>query len=233
VKRLWLMLSCTLACNADDDGPTALPVEGQPPLVGDCPADSDRDDAFADCVDEFSPADGVSYGHDEMPDIVLGPPLPSPSGTGSMDIASLGCGGSITLAFDSPGIVDGPGVDFVVFENAFTVGDETFAEPARVLVSDDGVDWYGQPCEPTGTGEWPPPRGCAGVEPVTATDAASAIDPDASGGDAFDLADLGLARAKYVRLVDVTREHYGDERWCAGAGGGFDLDAVAGYGVSE
>jgi hypothetical protein len=124
-------------------------------------------------------------------------------------------------------------VDFVVFENAFTVGDETFAEPARVLVSDDGVDWYGQPCEPTGTGEWPPPRGCAGVEPVTATDAASAIDPDASGGDAFYLADLGLARAKYVRLVDVTREHYGDERWCAGAGGGFDLDAVAGYGVSE
>lgn len=230
MRAAWLVLACALACGGDDGEAGTTLVDGEPPVVGGCPADADRDDAFADCVDAFVPADGVSYGHDEMPDVVLGPPVPGPSGSGSTDTASLGCGGSITLAFDPPGIVDVPGVDFVVFENAFDVNDETFVEPARVLVSDDGVAWYGRPCAPDGTGEWPPPAGCAGVEPVTATDAASALDPERSGGDAFDLDDLGLDHARFVRLVDVTREHYGHEMWCAGAGGGFDLDAVAAYG---
>lgn len=230
MRRIAVVLAGALACGGDDGEAATTLVDDAPPVEGECSVDSGHDDAFADCVDAFVPAAGASYGHDEMPDIVLGPPVAGPSGNGSTDIASLGCGGSITLAFDPPGIVDGPGDDFVVFENAFTVGDETFAEPARVLVSDDGVAWHEAPCEPDGTGEWPPPSGCAGVEPVRATDAATAIDRERSGGDAFDLGDLGLAHARFVRLVDVTREHYGDEMWCAGAGGGFDLDAVAAYG---
>lgn len=215
------------SCGGDDHAASASThAVDEPPVTGSCPADSERGDAFADCVDAFAPVEPATHGHDAMPDIVLGPPIAGPAGAGSTDTASLGCGGSITLAFDPPGIVDVDGVDLVVFENAFAVGDETFAEPARVLVSDDGVAWLEFACSPSGTGEWPP-LGCAGVEPVRATDSASALDPSRSGGDGFDLADVGLERARFVRLVDVTREHYGDDEWCAGAAGGFDLDAVA------
>ena len=142
-----------------------------------------------------------------------------------MDIVSLGCGGQITLFFDEPGIVDGPGPDLLVFENPFTMNDETFAEPARVLVSEDGQTWGGFPCELDATGTWPP-TGCAGIEPVHA-DGHPATDPAAAGGDAFDLADIGLSHARYVRLVDVSEAYFGDTMWCVGASGGFDLDAVA------
>ena len=213
-----LACACVLACGADDDGAaTTTRADDQPPIEGACPADSGRDDPFADCVDAFVPGELASFGHDEMPDIVLGPPVVGPGGSGSMDVVSLGCGGSITLGFDPPGIVDGEGDDLVVFENAFAVGDETFAEPARVLVSDDGVAWFEIACTPSGDGTWPP-EGCAGVEP---------------GGDAFDLADFGIAQAQWVRIVDVTREHYGDDGWCGGAGGGFDLDAIEATGADR
>ena len=43
----------------------------------------------------------------------------------------------------------------------------------------------------------------------------------------FDLADLGLSEARYVRLLDVSVAYYGDRMWCGGGGGGFDLDAIA------
>ena len=52
-----------------------------------------------------------------------------------------GNGGSVVLAFAHNAIVDGPGDDFVVFENAFFVdGDESqvFAELAEVAISEDG-----------------------------------------------------------------------------------------------
>ena len=52
----------------------------------------------------------------------------------SSDIVSLGEGGSLTLSFDTP-IDDGPGPDFVVFENGFS---DTFLEFAFVEVSSDG-----------------------------------------------------------------------------------------------
>jgi len=212
MKRWCIALACALACAADDEAAGTTRADDEPPVDGVCAVDSGRADAFADCVEAFVPGDDASFGHDQLPDVVLGPPVAGPGGGGSTDVVSLGCGGSITLAFDPPGLVDGDGDDFVVYENAFAVGDESFAEPARVLVSADGSAWHERVCTPSGDGAWPP-VGCAGVEP---------------GGDAFDLADFGLAHARYVRLVDVTREHYGDDQWCAGAGAGFDLDAVSG-----
>ena len=201
----------------------------QPPVEGLCDLEGDgADDPFADCVEDFDPAGGVSFGHDAMPEIVLGPPLGAGLEMGSEDVASLGCGGSITLAFAGPGVEDGPGPDLLVFENAFVSGAITFVEPAEVLVSDDGVRWRRFPCEPDGSDE--PPDGCAGLRPVLADDEAGALDPMTAGGDPFDLADVGLDRARYVRIVDRTREHYGSETWCAGATGGFDLDAVVAIG---
>ena len=57
-----------------------------------------------------------------------------PAEGNSSDIVSLGEGGSLTLSFDTP-IDDGPGPDFVVFENSFS---DTFLEFAFVEVSSDG-----------------------------------------------------------------------------------------------
>jgi hypothetical protein len=221
---IMLGLALTFACadgDADGNGDDTI-VVGEPAIEGTCADDEGRGDAFADCIDAFSPAPGVDFGHDELPDIVLGPPVIAAPGMGSLDVASLGCGGRITLGFDPPGIEDGDGVDLLVFENAFTAGMEVFVEPAQVLVSDDGVQWRAFECEPGGEG-----HGCAGVHPTLALDPAAAIDPARAGGDGFDLADVGLPQARWVRLVDRTAEHYGDEQWCGGAAGGFDLDAIA------
>ena len=65
--------------------------------------------------------------------------------------------------------------------------------------------------------------GCAGVNPVLAnrTNGVDPTDPALAGGDAFDLADVGLARARYVRIRDSGVNPY------EGTTGGFDLDALA------
>ncbi len=46
-----------------------------------------------------------------------------------------------------------------------------------------------------------------------------ATDPAVAGGDAFDLADLGVTQARYVRITDRVD--------LTGTNGTFDLDAVA------
>lgn len=220
-----LALLCTVAC--DDRDPAHEDVDDQPPVDGACP-ERDASDPFADCVDAFHPGD-ASFGHDQLPEIVLGPPRGAGE-LGGMDVASLGCGGSITLYFAGAGIPDGPGDDLLVFENPFALSeDATFVEPARVLVSDDGERWREFPCDL----ESSPPRGCAGIDLVhfdpddPAAGGDDPRDPAAAGGDAFDLADVGLERARWVRLIDVTEDYYGHGMWCVGGAGGFDLDAVA------
>jgi len=252
VRRLLLLLP-PLACNAADPAEVSGDLEpgassseaasasgdassGGDPSSGDthdtdaspvaftCVPGSAPSDPFVDCVESFTP-EGASYGQDRFPGVVFGPPMAGAAGMGSTDVLSLGCGGEITLYFDDPAIVDGPGADFIVFENPLPVGDLTFAEPARVLVSADGLQWHAFPCEPGDQ----PPLGCAGVAQVFAGPDAG-IDPTApalAGGDAFDLAELGLAEVRYLRLLDVGVAHHGDRRWCGGGGGGFDLDAVA------
>jgi hypothetical protein len=53
-------------------------------------------------------------------------------------VVSLGDGGSALLYFNPP-IMDGPGFDFAVFENAFN---DSFLELAHVEISENGVDFY-------------------------------------------------------------------------------------------
>jgi hypothetical protein len=211
------------ACDPDGQSHGPEPADGPAGRAAtfSCAPSGDASDPFADCVDELVAEGGVTFGHDALPDIVLGPPMGKGEHMGSMHVASLGCGGSITLAFDGPPIPDGPGPDLVIFENAFVAGEQQFIEPGQVLVSEDGIDWYAFDCDAASS------EGCAGIAPVLATDAATAIDPTRGGGDAFDLQALGIAAIRWVRIVDRTREHYGDDIWCAGAAGGFDLDAVA------
>ena len=47
-------------------------------------------------------------------------------------------------------------------------------------------------------------------------------DPDVAGGDAFDLADIGVDSARFVRITDSGFNVAG----YGGITGGFDLDAV-------
>src|ERR1700690_1444011 len=52
---------------------------------------------FATSVESFTAGPGPTTGQAELPDIVLGPPKGGGAGKGSLDVVTLGNGGSITL----------------------------------------------------------------------------------------------------------------------------------------
>lgn len=175
-----------------------------------------RGDPFADAVVAFTPGEAAGFGAEGLPDVVLGHPRGG-GDQGSLDVLSLGREGHIVLEFLDYGLVDGPGPDLLVFENPFVGWPET----GRVAVSDDGTTWSAWPCDADDAeGGFP---GCAGVANVWAHpgEPIDATDPQVAGGEAFDLADLGLPRARFVRITDSGANSYG------GQTGGFDLDAVA------
>ncbi|MEM7678155.1 MAG: cell surface protein [Myxococcota bacterium] len=184
-----------------------------------CGADGNLALPYATEVVSFEPGPGAGFGQDDLPEVVLGPPIGLGVNAGGLDVLSLGVGGTIVLGFDDA-IVDGPGADFVVFENPFFVGgdsEQIFAELGRVSVSADGESWQHFGCEPSGPPPWP---GCAGWRPTRRFDpAVLPLDPDESGGDPFDLADVDLALVRFVRIEDLSSEGEGTTA-------GFDLDAV-------
>jgi hypothetical protein len=207
--RLATLVGATtlLACGSDATTPETEPG---PTWADAFPLGTDP---FADRVESFEPALGASFGHEDMPEVVLGQPEGRGASAGSMDVASLGEGGSLVLALEDLEAVDGDGPDLIVFENPFPAWIET----GEVSASEDGVTWYTWTCDPVTY------AGCAGVAPVYANsdNDIDPTDPEVAGGDAFDLADLGLARARFVRIQDSGANDY------TGVGAGFDLDAVA------
>jgi hypothetical protein len=173
--------------------------------------------AYAVEVMSVSYGPGAGFGQDAMPDVVLGPPVGAGCCAGSLDVLSLGNGGEIVLGFGGAIIVDGPGADFIVFENPFQIGGDptvVFAEIATVAASADGVSWHEFPCMALGA----PWGSCAGWHPVYQNGDSAELDPATAGGDPFDLAEVGLSEARYVRITD--RPDLG------GPAGIFDLDAV-------
>jgi hypothetical protein len=183
-------------------------------------------DRFVTGVVSFTPGPCAGFGQTKFPEIVEGPPHGGGASQGSTDVLSLGVGGEIVLSFAPNAIVDGPGADFIVFENPFDVGGDAqdpYAEPGEVSVSDDGIQWSVYPCTATSF----PYGQCAGWHVVYSSpgNGISPVDPSTAGGDAYDLADLGLTEARFVRIRDVSNEA------CPDAGGsdstGFDLDAVS------
>lgn len=189
------------------DAGVEVPDSGVEPVDAGAPVNP-----WADRVVSFTPGVGAGFGQDAFPQVVLGAPRGQGASSGSLDVLSLGREGVITLEFTDLVVVDGPGVDLLVFENAFS----GFVETGVVAVSDDGVDWRAFACD-GGTG-------CAGVNPVFShpDNGISGTDPGVAGGDAFDLADVGLQRARFVRITDS-----GANRFYAPPGGGFDLDALS------
>jgi hypothetical protein len=180
------------------------------------------DDPWIDIVRRFTPGEFAGFGQESMPYVVLGPPVPGGPVAGSTDVVSLGNGGSIEVLFRDNLVVDGPGADLVIFENAFHIGSPTgnvFTEYAYVEVSRDGLTWQRFPFDGE-TGE-----GLAGATPVLA-EPADPFDP-AAGGDRFDIGELGLDFVRYVRLIDVGDEIDDVGNHVAPANqGGFDLDAM-------
>jgi len=186
-----------------------------------------------------------------QPGIVLGPPGNATPTTGSLSVMSLGHGGQITLEFTDNEIVDRPGPDFIAFENPFfctavpvTAADpySVFAEPGIVEASADGVDWRMFPYDtaalsqvtslctdksllsrliglmgitPSFTGNYTVPD-----DPLV-FDAGAPGGVSGHGGDAFDLATVGLSRARFVRITDPNLPI-----GIPGASEGLDLDTV-------
>lgn len=176
---------------------------------------------FATSVVSFTPGKDAGYGQDRMPDIVLGGPHGMGTSQGSLDTLSLGVGGEIVLGF-AHAIVDGPGADFLVFENAFYVGGDpkvVWKELGEVAVSDDGATWTVFPCD---VSAWQTST-CAGYHPVMASvdNELDPLDPKIAGGDPFDLAVVGVTRARFVRIRDLATTPSGPPA------AGFDLDAIA------
>jgi hypothetical protein len=190
------------------------PSEEEHPLPLVCASDNNP---FVDRVVSFTPGEDSGFGQDGYPDIVLGPPHGSGSGMGSLHVLSLGKRGEIVLELTDIGVVDGPGVDLLVFENPF----RGFTETGVVAVSEDGQAWHEFPCDSSNrAGGYP---GCAGVTQVSSSpdNGISPTDPAVAGGDGFDLSTLGVARARFIRIRDSGSNSYGS------SSGGFDLDAVA------
>ena len=176
---------------------------------------------YAQELVSFVPGEGAGYGQDKLPNVVLGPPQIGEPISGSTDVLSLGVGGEIVLAFVDVTIVDGPGDDFVVWENPFWInGDETqpFYEMGQISVSQDGENWFSFDCEPGPGGALD--EQCAGRRPRLSFDPCSdSLDATETGGDGFDLSDLGVEAVQFIKINDMAVRG-------SAPSAGFDLDAV-------
>ena len=184
-----------------------------------------RADRFITKVVSFTPGTCAGFGAGAMPGVVEGPPVGGGAAAGGLDVVSLGTDGEIVVSFEPNAIVDGPGVDFIVFENPFYIAGDPRrpnAELGEVSVSEDGVTWQTFPCTATSY----PYGSCAGWHVVNSnpTNGISPVDPSVAGGDPFDLADLGLKHARFVRIKDKAHEACTSPNVTTN---GFDLDAIA------
>jgi len=175
----------------------------------------------ADTVKTFVPGTGQTNGQGPVffplnvfsgPSRVATTTVPD---TDPREICSIGLGGSIVLGYRAGLVVNGPGADLLVVENAFSYStSRVYAEPARVEVSADGVTWIAFPFDSLTL------VGCAGVTP---------------GGDSFDLALIGVDSIRWIRLTDITsiiitntKHPFYDPTLT-----GFDLDVVMGLHVVD
>lgn len=187
----------------------------------------------ADSVASYVVGTNGGFQSELLPGIAIGPPYGAGSFEGSLDVVSLGDNGSITLAFDDNRIVNGPGVDFRVFENPFVneVSGQTFAEVGIVSASADGVNFIPFPYNASTF------AGLAGVTPVYSAPG-NGIDPRSpdAGGDGFDLATIGLSSARFVRIQDpgAAIPDPGNAFPVTGPGkSGFDIDAIVAVNSQE
>jgi hypothetical protein len=195
--------------------------------------DDPRIVAWAQDCASYLPGAGATDARFMMPSQALGP-----AGASTLDVVTLGNGGSITLTFGAP-IADGDGWDFAVYENSFAT--DIFLELAFVEVSSDGVHFARfdsafrntlQPC-----------ANCSGTAAQIGGLAGAYM---VGYGTPFDLAALrnsplvhagtvDLGSITSVRIVDVigdgtTSDSFGRaiiDPLSNGPTAGFDLDGIA------
>lgn len=184
---------------------------------------------FIDTVYTFIPGQVQNVGQSTLyyPINIFGPP--SIDATREVaevrpeEILSIGMGGEIIFGNKNIEILDLDGPDFTIFENAFELSfkNSVFAEPAIVSVSQDGINWFTFPYNLDSL------TGVAGTKPTNGGSDIS--NPQVSGGNSFDLRELGLDYARYIKIKDTTQyildrpNHIFYDPTLSG----FDLDAVA------
>ncbi len=152
-------------------------------------------------------------------------------------VISLGDGGSVVLGFPQP-IINGPGFDFAVFENAFN---DSFLELAHVEVSQDGQRYYRFPSfSYSQTGFQTEPFGTTYPDSIHNLAGRFRM-PYGTPFDLYDFKDTPNfpTTINYVKVIDVVGSI--DSRWGSKdsrgnlindpwptnfASSGFDLDAV-------
>ena len=157
-------------------------------------------------------------------------------GAANGSVVSLRDGGIATAYFRN-GIINGKGYDIAVFENGFKSGDAYFLELAFVEVSKNGIDFFRFPS-------------LSSADTANQLTNADVLEPSwyhnlagkhqSPYGSLFDLDDVELDTAFFVRVVDVVgainppysrvdskNRSINDPYPTAFAAGGFDLDAIA------
>lgn len=138
------------------------------------------------------------------------------------EVLSVGLGGDIIVGNSDNVIVDGKGADFTIFENVFRnpVNGLLFKEPAIVSVSKDGINYTEFPYKFSSL------EGCAGTHPTYGS--ADYCDSEVSGGDSFNLLDIGMDSIRYIKIKDITDQLKAKQnhKYFDFSLSGFDLDAV-------
>lgn len=124
---------------------------------------------------------GVDSGQRSIPKAVSDPSILVARQPNGSSFVTMGIGGEIVAGFPG-GFLDGNGVDIVISELSWYGTEVPTRAKALVYASDDGVTW-----KLLGKAENVP----------------GSKSPDTTTG--FDLARSGLTRARYVKVVDVTR----------------------------
>ena len=173
-------------------------------------------DAFLDASDTFTITAGTDASASADIIGVYSTPTVNP------DLYSLGDGGELVIELDDFVIVDGMGDDFTIFENPF----EGWYECAEISVSEDGRTYHSFSCNQYDATEVF--AGCSGVGIVNAgLSYSSYLNPNLSGGDQFDLGDLQVETAKYIKITDLGLCATDLSSTYTGPTNGFDLDAIA------
>jgi hypothetical protein len=147
-------------------------------------------------------------------------------------IQSLGMDGEIIVGFNNKLLINGDEADFTIFENVFInpITGGYFAEPAKVAVSRDGINYYEFKYDSNTL------KGLAGITPTYGDK--NSYNPEESGGDSFDLSDVGIDTIAYIKITDFTsiistlpdtNKYWNPEFILSG----FDLDAVVGLYLTD
>jgi hypothetical protein len=209
----------------------AIPFFSMPAMAGPYPPAAGEPGSTAIHMDDPAFVDWATGWEDYDPGAEVDDAFQTPeeavgkAAGNSSDVVSLGRGGQITMTFDTP-IENGNGWDFAVFENAFS---DTFLELAYVEVSADGSNFVRFDNDSL------TPEPVAGFGAVDPTNIDGFAGQYRQGyGTPFDLEDVGLDEATYVRLIDIVGD--GSDKDTSGdiiydpyptvGSAGLDLDAI-------